>query len=238
MSPEKGNEFHWETLYRLGAVAAVIFLVYSLVTMVQLFTIGGQPETVEQIFNLLQENRLLGLLRLDGLTLLALPLYYLIYLGLFIGLLKRHTAYAVLGTILVVAGVTLVLATPTAFSLVPLSDKFAAATSATEREHFLAAGEALIASNMWQGSGAMLGRTVMLAGGLLGSVLTLRSTSFSKATAYSGIIAHGLDLVHSLGAFLIIPGGFILMAIAGTLYLFWFPLLAMDLGRLARGHKK
>jgi len=47
------------------------------------------------------------------------------------------------------------------------------------------------------------------------------------------IVTHGLDLLHLLVGFFI-PTGVILMAIAGPLYLVWFPLLARDFFRLVR----
>lgn len=56
---------NWKSLYKIGAVAALILLLYSLVTMVILITIGGQPETAQEGFTMLQNNRLAGLLRLD-----------------------------------------------------------------------------------------------------------------------------------------------------------------------------
>jgi hypothetical protein len=61
----------------------------------------------------------------------------------------------------------------------------------------------------------------------------LRDERFSKWTAYVGLATNGLDLFHSILA-LITPqiAGYV-MAVAGTLYLFWFPLLARDLFRLA-----
>ncbi|MEX1248317.1 MAG: hypothetical protein WEA61_07520 [Anaerolineales bacterium] len=228
------GEIHWKPIYKTGAIAALIFLLYSLITMIQMFTLGGPPANAEEIFAMLQENRLLGLMRLDGLTLLVLPLYYLIYLGFFVALRNQNKAYAFLGAALLMAGLTMVLATPTAFSLASLSDKYLAAASAAEQERFLSAGEALLAANMWQGSGAMLGRLLMLIAGLIGSAMMLKSPAFSRFTAYTGLGAHGFDLIHGIGVFLAWQGGYMLMAIAGTLYLFWFPLLAWNLFKLAK----
>jgi hypothetical protein len=49
-----------------------------------------------------------------------------------------------------------------------------------------------------------------------------------------GVVLFGLDLAHLLVTFFFPAGGVILMAIAGTLYLAWFPLLARDFFRLAK----
>jgi len=48
----------------------------------------------------------------------------------------------------------------------------------------------------------------------------------------SGIITHGLDLLHIIIGFFIPAMGIVLMAIAGPLYLLWFPLIGMRLFKL------
>jgi hypothetical protein len=46
-------------------------------------------------------------------------------------------------------------------------------------------------------------------------------------------LCYGLDLAHSLVGFFLPAGGIILMAVAGPLYLVWFPLVGRDLFRLS-----
>ena len=74
----------------------------------------------------------------------------------------------------------------------------------------------------------------MQAGLLLISLQMCSSRLFAKITAWLGVFTHGLDLAHILVGVPFPPGGVILMAIAGPLYLVWFPLLARDLFRLSR----
>lgn len=119
------------------------------------------------------------------------------------------------------------------FPWTALSDRFAATTDPAQKIQLLAAGEAILASDLWHGSGAILGGILMQTGALLVSLRMLGSKSFSTLTTWLGIIMFGLDLAHLLIAFFLPAGGVILMAIAGTLYLGWFPLLARDLFRLA-----
>ena len=232
MIQTNSTDTNWKNLYRIGAVAALIFVVYSLVTMIILVVIGGQPETALEAFNMLEENRLIGLLRLDILTLLIVPLYYPIFLSIFVALKKSQVAYATLGALLAFAGVTLFLATPSVFSWIALGDKYATATSAAQRNQLLAAGEAILASDMWHGSGAMIGGVLMLIAALLLLVVMLNSKDFGKGTAYVGIISHGLDLARIFVGLFIPQATIILMAIAGPLYLVWFPLLARDFFKL------
>lgn len=239
-----GNEQHrtaygesaasdWRGLCWTGGIAALILIVYSLATIVQLLVLGGQPATAAEAFSLLQHHRVVGLLRLDLPTVVALPLYYFLFLGLFAALRRADRANAILSTSLAFVGVTLVLATPTALSMIPLSEKYAAATTEAARMQLQAAGETILATDMWHGTGAILGGILLQSGAVLISVVMLRSTVFGRTTAYVGILTHGLDLAHIvLGLFLPVAG-VVLMALAGPLYLVWLPLIGRRLLQLA-----
>ena len=184
---------------RLGGLAAFLLLVYSLATMVQLLVVGGQPATAAEAFSLLQSNRILGLLRLDLPTVLAMPLYYFVFLGLFAALRRTDCADAVLCTALAFVGATLLLAAPTALSLVPLSERYAAAPAEAMGVQILAAGEALLAADIWHGTGRPHWRR-------------------------PSPVQRGDDL-----------RGTVLMAVAGPLYLIWFPPIDRRLPQLGRG---
>ena len=224
----------WKSLYKIGGGTALFFIVYSLAEMIVLIVIGGQPENAREGFAMLQENRLMGLLRLDMLTVLVMPLYYLLFLGLYMAFKKTHAVFAIIALVLGFAGVTLFLATPSVFSWMALSDKFAVAASEAQKNLLLAAGETILASDMWHGTGAIIGGILIQIATTLFSIAMLSNSSFGKATAYVGVVTHGLDLAHLLIGFFIPAVGVILMMIAGPLYLVWFPLLARDFFRLAR----
>ena len=224
----------WSGLCRVGGIAALILIVYSLATIAQVVLLGGQPASAAEAFNLLQQHRIVGLLRLDLPTVFILPLYYLLFLGVFAALYQANRAYAILATSLVFVGVTLVLATPTALSMIPLSDKYAAATTEAARSQLLAAGEALMASDIWHGTGAMMGGILTQCGALLICVVMLRGKVFGKITAYMGIAMYGLDLVHIvIGPFWSVAG-VVFMAVAGPLYPIWFFLVGKRLLELGR----
>ena len=229
---------NWKSLFKIGGVSAWVFVFYSLATIIIFMLISELPETAAEAFDLLARNKFAGLLRLDALTLLTIPLYYPLYLSIFVGIKDDNIAFASLGGLLAFAGITLFLATPSAFSLLPLSEKYASATTPAQQERFLAAGEALMASDMWHGSGAMIGGILILVAALIVSVVMLNSKNFSKATAYLGILTHGLDLVRVLVCFFAPQAGNIIMMVAGPLYLIWFPLLARDFFQLARASEK
>jgi len=225
--------FNWKLLCRMGGVAGFLFLVYCLATMVQMAVLGGPPASVEDAFRMLQQNRFVGLLRLDFPTVVVLPLYYLVFFGLFAALKDTDRTHAAIGTALVFLGVTLVLAMPTALPLIALSDKYATATSEAMKARYLAAGEAVLATDIWHGTGAYMGGIFVQSGAVWISVVMLRGI-FSKVTAYVGIVTHGLDLVHIVFAPFMPKVSAIFMIIAGLGYPLWLFLVGRRLLQLGK----
>ena len=223
----------WSGLCRVGGIAALILIVYSLATIVQLVLLGGQPATAAEAFTLLQNDRMVGLLRLDLPTVVVMPLYYLLFLGLFAALRRTDRANVILSTVLAMLGTTLLLATPTALSMVSLSQKHAAATTEAARAQLLAAGEALLATDIWHGTGAIMGGVLVQCGAVMISVVMLHSSVFGRTTAYLGIVMHGLDLSHIVSGLFLPRSGVVLMAIAGPMYPIWFFLVGRRLLQLA-----
>ena len=201
--------------------------------MVQMATLGGPPDTVAETFRVLQQNKLVGLLRLDFPTVLVLPLYYLLFAGFFGALKDTDRTHAAIGTVLVFLGVTLVLAMPTALPMLALSDKYASATSDAVKAHFLAAGEAVLATDIWHGTGAYMGGILVQTGAVWVSVVMLRGV-FSKATAYIGITTHGLDLVHIVFTPFLPKIAAVFMITAGLGYPVWLFLVGRTLLQMGR----
>jgi hypothetical protein len=156
-----------KTVHWLGGTACFILLGYSLATLLIMSLIGGPPETIEQTFSILHDNKPTGLLRLDILTVFVMPLYYLLFYSLYIALKDSDHSISTISMILAFAGVTLFLATPSVFSYLHLSDRFATATSDDQRNQLLAAGESILASDMWHGTGAKIGGLLLQTGALL-----------------------------------------------------------------------
>ena len=219
-------------LYQLGGLSCMILIAYSLITMLIMAGIGGPPETIEECFSMLKENRLYGLLRLDILTVFIMPLYYILFYSIFLALKETDKELLSISTIFVFVGLTLFLATPSVFSYLYLSDEYAKATVESDKNQLIAAGQAILASDMWHGTGAKIGGILMQSGALIISMIMLKSNVFNKLTAYTGIVTHGLDLAHIIIGFFLPAMGIILMAIAGPLYLLWFPLIGIRLFKL------
>lgn len=220
-------------LCRWGGFAAFALLLYSLGTLVQVAVIGmGTPSDAAGIFMMLHENKVEGLLRLDLPTVLCIPFYYFLFLGLFAAMRCIDLSNTILSTALAFVGTTLVLATPTALPMLRLSERYAAATSDASRAQYIAAGEAVMATNIWHNTGAVVGAILLQSGAVIICCVMLRGDVFSKGTAWLGIIMHGLDLTHLLCGSFIPAAGMVLMALAGVLYPLWFFLIGRRLLQL------
>ncbi len=224
----------WKRLCRIGGVAALLQLACGLVTMVVVFALGGEPATAQEYFDLLQADRLAGLLRMDFASVLTVGLYPLTAFGLYSALRRDHPAFMTLALALVVTGAVLWLGSHSAFSMISLADRYAAAGTEAGRSQLLAAGQAVIASDMWHSTGAFMSGIFLQGATTLISFLMLRGRVFGKATAWVGLLGHGLDLAHVLLMVIVPAIGPWLMIVAGPLYPVWFFLVGRRLLQLSR----
>lgn len=223
----------WQKLLRLGGAILFVQLACLLISIVVLTIVGAEPTTAQDYFAALQENRLIGLLRLDFPTLVMIALFPIVAVALFAALRKSHPAYGLLAMVAITVGALLALANHSALSILHLADLHATAATVAERAQFLAAGEAVIATDMWHTTAGLLAGVFMQGGFVFISYVMLRSKAFGKYTALTGILANGLDFVHLFVAFFAPALATTLLSIGGIFYLFWFPLLGRDLIRLS-----
>jgi len=160
-----------------------------------------------------------------------------LYLGtfpaMFVALRRINPIYAALAVVFTLIGVAGAFANESTFSLFYLGEKYTTATEA-QRAQLIAAGEAIIASDMWHGTAAYMGGILLQGSGVMISVIMLRSRDFSKVTACAGLLGNGFDLLqHVLHPFAPSVSAFISMFM-GLFYFVWFPMLARDLWRLAK----
>ncbi len=230
----------WKTLYRIGGVAALIILLIYLIELVVVITFGLPPTTVEGWFAIFQVNRTLGLLRAFSLDIVATFLHAPVFLALFFTLRRERTSnWALLtATILALIGIAVYFATNTVFSMVYLSDQYAGATTDLQRTMALTAGQAILA--IYNGSGPFMAFTLYAFAGLMVSVIMLQNTTFSKATAYTGIIGNILQLGPPPGYgpaifFKIDP---VLIGVGGVFLMAWLLLIATRLFQIGAGGLK
>jgi hypothetical protein len=202
----------WKSLCRVGGVAALLAGVLfrrNIAAEIGLFSEQISPTTVRDWFILLQQNRLLGLSYLNAFDLINYALVGLMFLALYVALKPANKSYMVIAAALGLLGIAVYFASNTAFSLLALSEQYAAATTAEQKTPLLAAGQALLALNRFSsgahpGSGGYISLLFVAVAGLITSVVMLRSAVFNRVTAFVGILASAFDLAYCV-AYAFVP---------------------------------
>lgn len=184
----------YNTLYRLGGIAAILTAVMIVLAIVAYFIwpYTANEATIEAIFDLLQTDRIGALISLDVSMLVIGPVSMLLFLALYAALRQVDESVALVALALNLVAVGLMIICRPLVELVMLSDQYAAATDAAEKMRLLAAGEVLRAQ--LDGTAWAMQTAFLMMAGLLNSALMLRSRFFSKATAWLGIIISATGL--------------------------------------------
>ena len=143
-------DMKWAGLYRVGGVAALACAVMYLITLgvyVPANLASPPPGTVAEWFGVFQDSPIIGLSYLGLADAIIMILWGPMSLALYFVLRQTSRTWATITTPFVFVGMTVFLATNTAFSMLFLSNKFAAAASEAARSALLSAGEALIAQH-------------------------------------------------------------------------------------------
>lgn len=223
-----------KSLYTIGGVAAILQLITILTYSVLIAVLGPKPTSAEEYFAIYQASPLEAVLRGDFLLLILIGLYLGIFPALYIALRRLSPVYTALATLFTIITVTLTFANESTFSLLHLGKQYVAVSNDALRIQLQAAGEAVIASDMWNSSGAYMGGILLQGSGVMISVIMLRSKDFSKITAYAGLLGNGFDLIqHIIHPFTPSISAFIMMFM-GLFYFVWFPMLGRDFLRLSK----
>jgi hypothetical protein len=225
LKPAETLDSGWKDLYRVGGAAALIIVVLYAIQIIVFLAWGPPPSTVIGWFALFQNNRLLGLLDMDLLSLADYALMGLMFLALYVALRRADESFMAIATTLAFVGVAVYYASNTAFNILSLSDEYAVATTDARRSMLLAAGQAMLA--IYQGTAFHVSYVLVSVAPLIMSAVMLRSNIFSKATAYVGILANILGLVYFLPAV-----GVLLSLISVVGLAIWYILIARRLFQL------
>jgi hypothetical protein len=226
MPPSQPIDSHWNYLYRTAAIAALITVALFLFQIVAFF-VWPPPSTVAGHFALLHSRPFLGLVSLDFFVIIDEVLAIPLFLALYISLLRIHESLMLIATAFYMSSILCFLVATPALNMLYLSQQYAAATSAAEREGLLAAGQAVLSS--WQGTPFQVGNVVGSIGMLLIGWVMLRSKIFSKAAGYVGIAA-GV-----LGLGMYVPRGGVMISILSVVGMqVWFVMIARALFRLQK----
>ncbi|MCL4393370.1 MAG: hypothetical protein M1482_00875 [Chloroflexi bacterium] len=232
----------WKSIYRLGGAAALATVLVGLAEIFITFLPGGarvasSNVTVVDWFTAFQNNGFMGLRNLGLLniilTALAIPLFVALY-----GAHRRVNApYAALALIVSVMSVAVFYATNRAFSMLALSNAYAAATTEAQRAALIAAGQAMLAVGESHTPGTFLAFFLSEAAGIIMGAVMLQGRIFGRATAWAGILAFtflmGFEVCSSFVPALF-DAALILALCGGVLSMAWDILAARTLFELAR----
>ena len=226
----------YKSLYRLGGVAALIVVVLVLGVAIG-FTVYPQPSTVSDWFELFQSNKVIGILDFWGLEVLMYMMYALVFLALYVALREADQGRMAIAITFSLLGIGIFLATNNPFSMLSLSDQYAAATTDAHRTTLLAAGQAVLTNTSQRVVGGFnMGLFLVTVAGLIVSSVMLQSSSFSRSTAYVGIVAWTLSLVDYLRQIVTQSAIIALLVILPNVMLLvvWFVLVGRKLYQLGR----
>jgi hypothetical protein len=215
----------WRSLYRIGAVAAVISIAVIPLSIVAFFL---WPLWPDNILAVIQEDWLSGLMGLDFGYLLSNVFAIPFFLVLYVTLKEVDEGWALIALIMGLIGLVCLVPARPIPEMFALSDQYAAATSEAERASYVVAGEAMLTHfhGMAYHAHYILGSASLL----ISSILMLRSSTFSRATAYVGIVTN----IIVFGLYVPEIGVWIsMLSVLG--YLIWYILIARRLIRLGWG---
>lgn len=226
----------WDRLYTVGGAAGLIVAALLVLEFI-IFIIWPQPNwpqpnSVLDWFTLFQRNRLIGLLDMDLVGVVAYILLIPTLLALYVTLRRVSASFTAIATVLFFVGIAMYFATNTLFSMLALSDQYAAATTDAQRSMTLAAGQALL--TMFYVTAFQESYVIVSVALLIISIVMLRGAVFTKATAYVGILANASAIGTVLvGQFALVPSA-ILAFISVVLLALWFFFIGRRLLRLGR----
>ncbi len=188
-----GELTYWRGALTTAGWAALASVALTFV-QVWIYVQWPPPETVQGFFALFADNPLLGLLSLDLLYIVNNLLVLLVYLGLFLVLRRRYPSTVTIGLLLGAVGMAAYMASNTAFEMLSLANRYAAADAAGQ-VGLLGAGEAMLA--VFKGTAfdiyyILSGITLFLF-----AAAVFASERFSRATGVWGLIAAGFMMIPS-----------------------------------------
>jgi hypothetical protein len=221
-------------LCRAGGISALLAGGFAILQIViEVIGVGFMripvPTDTLGWFTLLQKYRLLALTELTVLEIPALALCAPLFLALYTVLRRRKAALAAIATLLAFIGIAVYLSSNTAFSLLHLSNAYAAASSEAQRSMILAAGEAMHA--LYEGIGVDVGLFIFMIAVLLVSVISLGTGILTGVIPWVGTMASLLTLTYYAFSGFTSQAIFILEA-AGVLLVIWLFLVGRRLLRV------
>ncbi len=175
----------WRGLLITGAWCAFASVV-MIVVQVPIYVVWPPPESTEGFFELLVDNPVLGLVSLDVLYVVSNALMYLVYLALAVVLWRISRSAVVIALAFCVVGIAAYMSSPRPVEMLSLAQAYADADAET-RTALLATGDGMVAT--WAGTGYDIYYYFTFVTLAVLTILMLRSSIFSRATAVWGLVS-------------------------------------------------
>jgi hypothetical protein len=234
------------TLYKIGGLAGLIAAIlcrrnydaeYFLLRMAGIIREGPvvEPGTILEWFDILQNNKILGLIFLNLSDLINYILVGFLFLALFHALKRENPAMMSVAMFLSIMAVSVYLSTNQAFAMSSLSDQYTLATTAEQKSTLLAAGQATLAIHnnaTFAGSSFYPSFLFISIAGLIISLVMVQSKAFSRATGIFGLIAN----IAGLGYYVLIIFApslvYIPLSFSAPFLLIWYIMVGLRLLKL------
>jgi hypothetical protein len=220
----------WKDMYRVGTVSSIVMLATIAFAIAAFFIwpykLDGAP--VSEIFTLLHNDRLAGLMSLELQMLLVQPVMVLTSFALYAALKQVNESFALLALALGIMGNLLMFNSRPVFELVYLSDRYIGSVNEVMKGLYLAAGESYLA--LYEGTAYTAATVFISVAGVVNALLMLKSRYFNKAAGFLGVVSS------LLGMSIFIPVAGPALSFAGTVgAVVWNALLARAFFRFGWG---
>ena len=182
----------WRSLYIFGGVAALT-IAALLIGEIVVYALLPRASSALEHFVVYRENWLVGLLTFDLLGMIAYLLFVPAILSLYFVLRRISESVMAVAAVFFFIGIAEFFATNTAFSMLTLSQQYAAATTEAERATLLAAGQTML--TLFNENSFLVSYVIVSASWLMISIIMLKSTIFSRITAWAGILAGAAGII-------------------------------------------
>ena len=240
-------ETQWRSICTMGGVFTILALIGIVLDVVIGSITGGNlsalPQTAVDRFAQFQMVPLLGLYNLDLLNIINQLLLIPTYFALYAAHRKTGSAYAQFALIIFLVGTSIFVTTNSALPMLELSNKYAGATTESQKILFASAGEAMLARGAHGSLGVFIGFLIPNIAGLIMSLAMLSGKVFNKITSYLGIIGSTFIMLYivlvtfasgikDMATVFAMPGGLL-----STAWMILYAIQLFQLGRSIHGNK-
>jgi len=184
----------WKDMYRVGTISSTLLLASIAFAIAAFFIwpykLDGAP--VREIFTLLHNDRLAGLMSLELQMLLVQPVMVLTSFALYAALKQVNASFALIALALGIMGNILMFSARPVNELVYLSDRYISTASEILKAQYLTAGESYLA--LYEGTGFTAATIFISVAGVINALLMLKSRFFSKTAGALGAVSSVLGI--------------------------------------------